>query len=131
MSSSDVLMRMDSAGRVIDWSPLASEVFGWAAEEVIGRMPVELQAFLRGRGYQEPPDITARICGICPVSHMLASAKAGDAILAHAVPSRGPRRSCSPPSIFLKNPVWVPPVFLNCAARRASSSAPVSCFRRT
>jgi NAD-reducing hydrogenase large subunit len=30
--------------------------------------------------------ITARICGICPVSHLLASAKTGDAILAVTIP---------------------------------------------
>ncbi len=27
------------------------------------------EAFLRGRSYVEPPDITARICGICPVAY--------------------------------------------------------------
>jgi sulfhydrogenase subunit alpha len=27
------------------------------------------EAFLRGRSYTEPPDITARICGICPVAY--------------------------------------------------------------
>jgi len=32
------------------------------------------------------PGITARICGICPVSHLLASAKAGDAILGVRIP---------------------------------------------
>ena len=32
------------------------------------------------------PGITARVCGICPVSHLLASAKAGDAILAVTIP---------------------------------------------
>ncbi len=32
------------------------------------------------------PGITARICGICPVSHLLASAKAGDALLAVEIP---------------------------------------------
>jgi NAD-reducing hydrogenase large subunit len=32
------------------------------------------------------PGITARICGICPVSHLLASAKAGDKILAVTIP---------------------------------------------
>ncbi|MEU6317882.1 SpoIIE family protein phosphatase [Streptomyces sp. NPDC047009] len=42
MSSSDVLMRIDGAGRVIEWSPLAAEAFGWAAEEVIGRTVGEL-----------------------------------------------------------------------------------------
>lgn len=39
-----------------------------------------------GRPMWEMPAITARICGICPVSHLLASAKAGDAILAVRVP---------------------------------------------
>jgi NAD-reducing hydrogenase large subunit len=34
-----------------------------------------------GRPYYEMPSITERICGICPVSHSLASGKACDAIL--------------------------------------------------
>jgi NAD-reducing hydrogenase large subunit len=32
------------------------------------------------------PGITPRICGICPVSHLLASARAGDAIMAVNIP---------------------------------------------
>ena len=32
------------------------------------------------------PGLTARVCGICPVSHLLASAKAGDQILAVTIP---------------------------------------------
>lgn len=44
------------------------------------------EAFCVGRPVWEMPGITARICGICPVSHLLASAKAGDAILAVDVP---------------------------------------------
>jgi len=44
------------------------------------------ERFCEGRPYSEMPGITARICGICPVSHMLASAKAGDAIMAVAIP---------------------------------------------
>src|SRR5208282_503576 len=39
-----------------------------------------------GRPFYEMPGITARICGICPVSHLLASAKACDAIMAVQVP---------------------------------------------
>ncbi len=31
--------------------------------------PRFFEAFLRGRGYREPPDITARVCGICPVAY--------------------------------------------------------------
>ncbi|KGO33771.1 NADP oxidoreductase [Desulfobulbus sp. Tol-SR] len=34
-----------------------------------------------GRPFYEMPAITERICGICPVSHALASGRAGDAIL--------------------------------------------------
>ncbi len=44
------------------------------------------EKFCEGRPYQEMPGITARICGICPVSHLLASAKAGDAIMAVNIP---------------------------------------------
>jgi NAD-reducing hydrogenase large subunit len=39
-----------------------------------------------GRPLWEMPSITARVCGICPVSHLLASSKAGDRILAVQVP---------------------------------------------
>jgi sulfhydrogenase subunit alpha len=31
--------------------------------------PRFFEAFLRGRSYREPPDITSRICGICPVAY--------------------------------------------------------------
>jgi NAD-reducing hydrogenase large subunit len=44
------------------------------------------EKFCEGRSFREMPAITSRICGICPVSHMLASAKAGDALLAVAIP---------------------------------------------
>jgi NAD-reducing hydrogenase large subunit len=39
------------------------------------------EKFCEGRMYFEMPYITPRICGICPVSHHLASAKAGDALM--------------------------------------------------
>ncbi len=39
-----------------------------------------LEKFCEGRPYFEMPQITQRICGICPVSHHLASAKACDGI---------------------------------------------------
>src|SRR3954464_1493607 len=44
------------------------------------------EKFCEGRSYTEMPGITPRICGICPVSHLLASAKAGDAIMAVDIP---------------------------------------------
>ena len=39
------------------------------------------EKFCEGRMVFEMPYITPRICGICPVSHHLASAKAGDAVM--------------------------------------------------
>ncbi|MBP8293436.1 MAG: Ni/Fe hydrogenase subunit alpha [Caldilineaceae bacterium] len=44
------------------------------------------EKFCEGRSFWEMPGITARICGICPVSHLMASAKAGDAILGVNIP---------------------------------------------
>ncbi|GGM68158.1 Ni/Fe hydrogenase subunit alpha [Dactylosporangium sucinum] len=35
--------------------------------------PRFFEAFLRGRGHREPPDITARICGICPVAYQMSA----------------------------------------------------------
>lgn len=39
------------------------------------------ERMFEGRPMWEMPAITARVCGICPVSHLLASSKAGDQIL--------------------------------------------------
>ncbi len=44
------------------------------------------EKFTEGRPYYEMPSITARICGICPISHLLASAKACDAIMSVRIP---------------------------------------------
>jgi sulfhydrogenase subunit alpha len=38
--------------------------------------PRFFEAFLRGRLYSEAPDITARICGICPIAYMMSSCQA-------------------------------------------------------
>lgn len=38
--------------------------------------PRFFEGFLRGRGYQETVDITARICGICPVAYQMSAAHA-------------------------------------------------------
>ncbi|NOX63346.1 MAG: Ni/Fe hydrogenase subunit alpha [Chloroflexi bacterium] len=43
--------------------------------------PRFFEAFLRGRGYQDAPDITARICGICPVAYQMSSTHAMEKIL--------------------------------------------------
>ncbi len=38
--------------------------------------PRFFESFLRGRSYNEVPDLTSRICGICPVAHQMSSVHA-------------------------------------------------------
>jgi coenzyme F420-reducing hydrogenase alpha subunit len=38
--------------------------------------PRFFEALLRGRAFTEPPDITARICGICPVAYQISACNA-------------------------------------------------------
>ena len=64
---------MDDAGNVSDAEFHVVEFRGF-------------EKFCDGRPYSEMPGITPRICGICPVSHLLAAAKAGDAIMAVSIP---------------------------------------------
>jgi NAD-reducing hydrogenase large subunit len=67
---------LDDAGRVSDTQFHVTQVRGF-------------EKFTEGRPFYEMPSITARICGICPVSHLLASAKACDAIMAVTPPDAG------------------------------------------
>jgi NAD-reducing hydrogenase large subunit len=39
-----------------------------------------------GRPFEEMPGLMSRVCGICPVSHVLASSKAGDMLLGVSIP---------------------------------------------
>jgi len=64
---------MDDAGNVSDAEFHVVEFRGF-------------EKFCEGRPFAEMPGITPRICGICPVSHLLASAKAGDAIMSVNIP---------------------------------------------
>src|SRR5450631_3344401 len=67
---------LDDAGHVTDTHFHVTQVRGF-------------EKFTEGRPFYEMPSITARICGICPVSHLLASAKACEAIMAVAPPPAG------------------------------------------
>ena len=68
-----ITIYLDDAGEVTDAHFHVTEFRGF-------------EKFCEGRPLWEMAGITARICGICPVSHLLASAKAGDAILAVDIP---------------------------------------------
>ncbi len=71
-----ITLHLDTKGNVSDARFHVTELRGF-------------EEFCVGRTVWEMPVLTARICGICPVSHILASAKAGDAILAVRVPETG------------------------------------------
>ncbi len=68
-----ITIHLDDAGEVVDARFHVTEFRGF-------------ETFCRGRLFWEMPGLCARICGICPISHLLASAKAGDMILGVAIP---------------------------------------------
>lgn len=49
------------------------------------------EKFTEGRMFHEMPAITARSCGICPVSHLMSSSKACDELLAVQIPPTAAR----------------------------------------
>jgi sulfhydrogenase subunit alpha len=65
-------LRVSSLARVEGEGALRIVVTGDQVEQAelqIYEPPRFFEAFLRGRQYTEVPDITARICGICPVAY--------------------------------------------------------------
>jgi NAD-reducing hydrogenase large subunit len=68
-----ITIQLDAAGNVADTQFHVVEFRGF-------------EKFCEGRFFAEMPQITSRICGICPVSHSLASAKACDAVLGMVIP---------------------------------------------
>jgi NAD-reducing hydrogenase large subunit len=69
-----IVIQMDDDGKVTNTEFHVTQVRGF-------------EKFTEGRPFYEMPGITARICGICPVSHLLASSKACDAIMAVRIPA--------------------------------------------
>ncbi|HET9060035.1 MAG TPA: Ni/Fe hydrogenase subunit alpha [Acidimicrobiales bacterium] len=68
-----ITIYLDEAGEVADAHFHVTQVRGF-------------ERIAQGRPVHEMPSLMARICGICPVSHLVASAKACDDILGVAVP---------------------------------------------
>lgn len=72
-------IRVGALTRVEGEGALHVELRDGVAERVelnIYEPPRFFEAFLRGRAYTEPPDITARICGICPVAYQTSACNA-------------------------------------------------------
>ncbi|MGP1397489.1 MAG: Ni/Fe hydrogenase subunit alpha [Inquilinaceae bacterium] len=69
-------IKVDYLARVEGEGSLHLRLRDGAVEEVrlgIFEPPRFFEALLRGRGFAEAPDITARICGICPVAYMMSA----------------------------------------------------------
>ena len=72
-------IKVDYLARVEGEGALFVKVRNDAVEDVELRIfepPRFFEAFLRGRRFTEAPDITARICGICPITFQMVSAQA-------------------------------------------------------
>ena len=72
-------IKTDALARVEGEGAMLVRIAGREVEEVklnIYEPPRFFEAFLRGRGFTEVPDITARICGICPVAYQMSSVTA-------------------------------------------------------
>ena len=72
-------IKTDALARVEGEGAMIVRIAGGEVEEVklnIYEPPRFFEAFLRGRGFTEVPDITARICGICPVAYQMSSVTA-------------------------------------------------------
>ncbi|MDX2003911.1 MAG: Ni/Fe hydrogenase subunit alpha [Meiothermus sp.] len=77
-------IRVRNLSRVEGEGALYVRVRGGRLEEVelnIFEPPRFFEAFLRGRSFAEVPDLTARICGICPVAYQMSSCQALEAAL--------------------------------------------------
>ncbi|HUL44762.1 MAG TPA: Ni/Fe hydrogenase subunit alpha [Bacteroidota bacterium] len=77
-------LTVDYLARVEGEGGLAVKIRGRDVTDVkvnIFEPPRFFEAFLRGRSYLEAPDITARICGICPVAYQMSSVHAMEEIL--------------------------------------------------
>jgi sulfhydrogenase subunit alpha len=72
-------IRTDYLARVEGEGAMYVKLEGREVREVKLRIyepPRFFEAFLRGRAFTEVPDITARICGICPVAYQMSSVRA-------------------------------------------------------
>jgi sulfhydrogenase subunit alpha len=82
-------IRTDYLARVEGEGAMSVRLAGEQVEEVELRIfepPRFFEAFLRGRSFLEAPDITARICGICPVAYQISAVNALESLCGAEIP---------------------------------------------
>ena len=78
------VIRVDQLARVEGEGSLVVKINEGKVTDVKFRIyepPRFFEAFLRGRKFTEAPDITARICGICPVAYQMSSVMAMEDVI--------------------------------------------------
>jgi sulfhydrogenase subunit alpha len=88
------VLRTDYLARVEGEGAMYVRLEGREVAEVRLRIyepPRFFEAFLRGRAFTEAPDITARICGICPIAYQMSAVRAMEDACGVAIDS-GPLR---------------------------------------
>ena len=79
MSGTRRTIRTDYLARVEGEGAMSVRLIDGHVEDVELRIfepPRFFEALLRGRSFLEAPDITSRICGICPVAYQMSSINA-------------------------------------------------------
>ena len=87
--NADELLRVDALARVEGEGAMRIRIRDGLVTEValdIYEPPRFFEALLRGRAFGEAPDITARICGICPVAYQMSACQAIEAAFEVEVP---------------------------------------------
>ena len=82
-------IRTDYLARVEGEGAMLVRIRDGALEEVqfkIFEPPRFFEALLRGREFTEAPDITARICGICPMAYITSACNAMEALCGVELP---------------------------------------------
>ncbi|MCA8929002.1 MAG: nickel-dependent hydrogenase large subunit [Alphaproteobacteria bacterium] len=82
-------IKVDYLARVEGEGALHARIADGAVEHVelnIFEPPRYFEALLRGRDFREAPDITARICGICPVAYQMSAVHAMEAACGVSLP---------------------------------------------
>ncbi len=79
----DALARVEGEGRFkvrLEGDKVVQSEFG------IFEPPRYFEGLLRGRSFRDAPDVTSRICGICPIAYIMGACQAMEAALGWRIP---------------------------------------------
>ncbi len=89
MKSASSVIKVENLARVEGEGGLYVKIRNNVIQDVqlkIFEPPRFFEAFLRGRRFNEAPDITARICGICPIAYQMSASHAMEDAIGISIP---------------------------------------------